>query len=398
MDFPNFSINTTAPDEVNNWSTLKIISVFIYPTIMVLSTVGNSIVILTVIRSSEMRSTTNIFIANLAVSDLLITFVSMPFTPIAFYVKTWRAPPIMCRLLPWTMATSLYVSTLTSMAIAADRYIVIVHPLKRRVSPSICGIVIATVWFFSLLVTLPNAIFHEGFLNPVTQEVNCTQSWPTEYSLLVFTIVTFVLQFVVPCLNISLCYYRVSCVLRARCTAKIGLRLNSRVKEEAELHRTRRTNKMLIAMVVVLVICWIPLHSLWIIVDVLGPELQDSSHFERAFMTCHMIAMSSTVYNPFFYAWLNNNFRNEFKSFLKCRTPERKRSTSTVNNDAPRILHTYVPTKVVVFDEELEASSTRTIPKLTVVDGDGGVWRGPLSSGSTENVYLCEKQTTTCDE
>jgi neuropeptide Y receptor len=32
----------------------------------------------------------------------------------------------------------------------------------------------------------------------------------------------------------------------------------------------------------------------------------------------HAAAMSSTCYNPFLYAWLNDNFRKEFKQVLPC--------------------------------------------------------------------------------
>ncbi|VDP72139.1 unnamed protein product [Echinostoma caproni] len=306
-------------------SAMKIAAAIIYPSIILLSTVGNSIVILTVIRSVAMRTITNLFIANLAVSDLLMTFVSTPFTPLAFYMKGWKLPSALCHLLPMTMGTSVYVSTLTSTAIAVDRYLVIVHPFVSRMSETICGLIIASVWLFSILVTLPLGIYQEIKVDPVTKDANCEQSWPDKGSqpvrkvYSIYTVITFVLQFVVPCFIISICYYRVSCVLRARCDLKIGSGQKSREREESDIRRKRRTNKMLIAMVVIFVLCWIPLHALWIIVDSVGGQIEESWHFHNAFIFCHMLAMSSAVYNPFLYAWLNNNFRQEFQAILQCR-------------------------------------------------------------------------------
>jgi len=41
---------------------------------------------------------------------------------------------VLCHVVPMIMAVSVYVSTLTSMAIAVDRYFAIVHPLRARLA------------------------------------------------------------------------------------------------------------------------------------------------------------------------------------------------------------------------------------------------------------------------
>lgn len=174
--------SSTLSEVQQSHSTMKIVAAVIYPSIILLGTVGNSIVILTVVRSVAMRTITNLFIANLAVSDLLMTFVSTPFTPIAFYMKGWKLPTALCHLLPMTMGTSVYVSTLTSTAIAVDRYLVIVHPFVSRMSELICGLIIASVWLFSILVTLPIGIYQEIKVDPVTKDANCEESWPDKGS------------------------------------------------------------------------------------------------------------------------------------------------------------------------------------------------------------------------
>ncbi|CAG0920764.1 unnamed protein product [Notodromas monacha] len=40
--------------------------------------------------------------------------------------------------------------------------------------------------------------------------------------------------------------------------------------------------------------------------------------FQMTFSLSHMLAMSSTCYNPILYAWLNETFRKEFKEVLPC--------------------------------------------------------------------------------
>ncbi|KAF8563885.1 hypothetical protein P879_10569 [Paragonimus westermani] len=202
------------------------------------------------------------------------------------------------------------------------------------------------------------------------------------FPLQAFTVITSILQFVVPCLVISVCYYRVSCALRARCETKIGSGMKSREKEESDIRRKRRTNRLLIAMVIILVICWIPLHAFWIVVDVFQIDMQNND----IFIWCHMLAMSSTVYNPFLYAWLNNNFRQEFKAILQCKS---KRNTITANSSkSGGALQT-----VTYFTTQGQRSSSQTTEKitkcvhqtphrLTIADGDGGVWHGPSVDGA----------------
>ncbi|KAA3678185.1 uncharacterized protein DEA37_0012315 [Paragonimus westermani] len=197
-----------------------------------------------------------------------------------------------------------------------------------------------------------------------------------------FTVITSILQFVVPCLVISVCYYRVSCALRARCETKIGSGMKSREKEESDIRRKRRTNRLLIAMVIILVICWIPLHAFWIVVDVFQIDMQNND----IFIWCHMLAMSSTVYNPFLYAWLNNNFRQEFKAILQCKS--KRNATAANSNKAGGALQT-----VTYFTTQGQRSSSQTTEKitkcvrqtphrLTIADGDGGVWHGPSGDGA----------------
>jgi len=48
----------------------------------------------------------------------------------------------------------------------------------------------------------------------------------------------------------------------------------------------------------------------------------ESPYFLLVFFAAHVVAMSSTVYNPFLYAWMNDNFRKEFRRVFPClRTP-----------------------------------------------------------------------------
>lgn len=69
--------------------------------IFLLAVIGNFLVILTLIQSRRMRTITNLFLLNLAVSDLLLGIFCMPFTLIGKILRDFIFGEIMCRLLPY---------------------------------------------------------------------------------------------------------------------------------------------------------------------------------------------------------------------------------------------------------------------------------------------------------
>jgi len=118
------------------------------------------------------------------------------------------------------------------------------------------------------------------------------------------------LQYLIPFTVITFSYYKVWAALARR-----SLPGRTRIREEVEICRKKRTNRMLIAMVVIFAICWLPLNIVHMIEEF---HRQKFRHFKVLFLSTHVIAMSSTIYNPFLYSWLNDNFRKEFQQILPC--------------------------------------------------------------------------------
>lgn len=190
------------------------------------------------------------------------------------------------------------------------------------------------------LLTLPYGIFMH--LTPDPDDGGryyCEEKWPGEESRRTFSFSTSTLQFVVPFSIISFCYMRVCCKLRDRARAKPGAK--SVKKEELERKRTRRTNRMLISMVVIFGASWLPLNLYNLVMDFFI-QAATWKYANAFFFLSHAVAMSSTCYNPFLYAWLNDNFRKEFKLVLPCfnTTPAQPPSSSRRTNN-PKADRTY---------------------------------------------------------
>lgn len=209
----------------------------------------------------------------------------------------------------------MYISAFTLTAIAGDRFMVIIYPFKPRVSISVCLIAIAVIWIEALVLTIPFGWFMEE-----TYEINngityCDEVWPSEQFRKSFVVSTSILQFIIPFALIAYCYIKICYKLRQRTRSKPGIK--SARKEEIERERTKRTNRMLISMVLIFGASWLPLNLYNLVQDFYQPA--SGWLYARAFfLLAHATAMSSTCYNPFLYAWLNETFRKEFKKVLPC--------------------------------------------------------------------------------
>ena len=60
-----------------------------YAVLIFIGTIGNGLVCVAVARKPKMRTSRNLFIINLAISDLLLCFFTIPFSLVEISVKFW---------------------------------------------------------------------------------------------------------------------------------------------------------------------------------------------------------------------------------------------------------------------------------------------------------------------
>ena len=300
--------------DVSQQAWLRGLLILFYSVIFLLGVSGNSLVVYVVVRNRSMQTITNIFITNLAASDIMMCLLAVPFTPLSAFINSWIFGDALCHIVPMTLGVSVYVSTLTSTAIAIDRYFVIVHPFKPRMKVLVCLLLIVAIWVISVSISLPLAIYQKVQWMEEDNAFVCSEHWPKSTARQFFTVTSLILQYIVPCSIITFCYWRVSVVLRVRARTRIGSG-KSKERDELEIRRKRRTNKMLIAMVAIFVVCWLPLNIVHLTQEY-AEHVAEWPYFLLVFFAAHVVAMSSTIYNPFLYAWMNDNFKKEFKTVL----------------------------------------------------------------------------------
>lgn len=117
---------------------------------------GNILVLLAVYYNTHLRNTTNYFIVNLAVADLLLGISVLPFSATLEILGYWPFERQFCEI--WAAVDVLLctASITTLCVISVDRYIGVTRPLRHStiMSETRASIIIAVVWILSLTISL----------------------------------------------------------------------------------------------------------------------------------------------------------------------------------------------------------------------------------------------------
>lgn len=282
------------PEDMTSNLTVKIVFSVFYIIIFILGIFGNVLVVFVVGRNRQMHTVTNLFIANLALSDVLLCVLAVPFTPLYTFMNGWVFGNTLCHLVPYAQGVSVYISTLTLTSIAVDRFLVIIYPFHPRMKIKMCMAIIISIWVIALLVTVPYGLYMQLQESLQLRYIfYCEENWPSEPFRKIFSSLTSILQFIMPFFVIAFCYICVSIKLNDRARAKPGSKTSKR--EEADRERKRRTNRMLIAMVAIFGVSWLPLNIVNVVDDFYS-SANDWSYYRLCFFMSHCIAMSSTCY------------------------------------------------------------------------------------------------------
>ncbi|TSQ58042.1 D(2)-like dopamine receptor [Bagarius yarrelli] len=251
---------------------------------------GNVLVCMAVSREKALQTTTNYLIVSLAVADLLVATLVMPWVVYLEVVGEWRFSTIHCDVFVTLDVMMCTASILNLCAISIDRYTAVAMPMlyntryssKRRVT-----VMISVVWILSFAISCP-LLF--GLNNTDSHdEALCVIANPA------FVVYSSVVSFYVPFIITLLVYVQIYVVLRRR---------RKRVS-------TKRTYPSSNTDVGVFIICWLP----FFITHIVNTYCHVPVELYTAFT---WLGYVNSAVNPIIYTTFNIEFRKAFIKILHC--------------------------------------------------------------------------------
>ncbi|CAL8297721.1 unnamed protein product [Gadus morhua 'NCC'] len=210
---PPSSSNCSVPDpsspRYNFYAVLLVLLIFCV-------VFGNVLVCVAVRGERALQTTTNYLIVSLAVSDLLLATLVMPWGVYLEVVGEWGFSLLHCDLLLTLDVMMCTASILNLCAISIDRYTAVAMPMlysTRYSSRRRVALMISIVWFLSFAISCPLlfGLNHTGHTNTASRDGRkCSFADPS------FVVYSSVASFYVPFIVTLLVYAQICVVLRRR--------------------------------------------------------------------------------------------------------------------------------------------------------------------------------------
>ena len=181
----NLSMNSTVNGSSGFWSclnfsALKIGGTITYCSIIIVSLVANSLIVILVCKTPNLKKPINYFIANMALSDLLYPIFWIPFNLSDLNTNSFliggKLGQALCKLVPFFAAVSYTVSIQNLILIAVDRFGAVLFPLRSPLIRSkLCLFFIPTTWIVAVAFNSPFLFSNELVKYP--DGTRCVPKW-----------------------------------------------------------------------------------------------------------------------------------------------------------------------------------------------------------------------------
>nr|QKY89066.1 Rhabdomeric opsin [Chaetopleura apiculata] len=315
-----------------------------YMTFMgITGVVGNLIVIWIFSRTKSLRTPANMFVVNLAISDLTFSAVNgFPLYTISAFNKKWIFGKAACELYGLVGGIFGLMSINTMAMIALDRYLVIARPLSvmRHMSHKRAFFMLMLVWIWSILWAIP-PIFGWGAYIPEGFQISCSFDYLTRTDYFrAYIFCMYICSFVVPVLIIFFCYVLIVKAVadHEKEMASMAKKLDAKDIRQGQDQRTElKTAKIAFYTITLFLLSWTP-YAVIALIGEFGPAEYVTPY---AASIPVIFAKTSAMYNPIVYALSHPKFREVLNKsapwLLICCKPKTKPSTTASTKGGSQI-------------------------------------------------------------
>uniref|UniRef100_A0A3P8SYQ1 Histamine H2 receptor n=1 Tax=Amphiprion percula TaxID=161767 RepID=A0A3P8SYQ1_AMPPE len=322
----------TIPDKTTAFYSIMLSTVMlgVVLSLLILLTVGgNVLVCLAVCASRRLRCLTNCFIVSLAVTDLLLGLLVLPFSALLQLNDEWPLGPVFCNFYISMDVMLCTASILTLLAISVDRYLAVTMPLRYTslVLPWRVAVAMASVWTVSVAVSFLPIQMGWNTVNgtvqnfgPWASERRCRFELNKPY-VLTDALLTFYLPLVAMCWT----YLQILRIARAQAKRIIMVAL-----------REHKATVTLAAVIGAFVVCWLPYFILF---TILGLKEHPDPSTVPEYPYVLWLGYANSAFNPILYGALNRDFRSAYtkQMMILNRNGAKTEVVSTVSTRQPTI-------------------------------------------------------------
>ena len=304
-----------------NSTAWKIGATVTYCLFIIVSLAANSLIVMIVYKTPNLRKPINYFIANMASSDLLFPVFWIPWKLSLLHTNSFliggKLGQALCKLIPFFGHVSIFVSIQNLILIAVDRFGAVVFPLRSPLIRSkLCPFFILSTWIVAVAVNWPRLFTYKLVEYP--ERTWCGLEWKKAFgessSFVSYQLASGILFIFIPVLLLVILYSII--VIKLKTKAHPGEQ--SANSQQQRDRRNRNVLQMSIAIVTVFVFCWLPYSINFFII-----EYQDTfTHFSCSFWIYYQVTAYMTyaycAINPVICFMFSSNYRKALKRLIKC--------------------------------------------------------------------------------
>ncbi|XP_078704036.1 G-protein coupled receptor 54-like [Branchiostoma floridae x Branchiostoma belcheri] len=330
------SPNATGPGEGPTLGLEADIVPAVFAIICLAGVAGNAFVIFMVYRFSELKTVTNYYIVNLAVTDLAFLICCVPFSAAKIATPSWEFGEFLCKFVFYFMQVTVQATCLTLAAVSIDRYLCVVKPFESLNirTPRTCLAISGGIWIGSFLLSLPLPLHMETVTHDWYGAGNilCTEVWPSHVARQAYMVYTFLISYVIPLVTSMTSH---SLIVRHLC---VKVHILSHIQQQA-IKRKKKVTRMVAVVVGLFALFWLPNHVMNIWWMTAQPKEISHVVFVMKVVSLCLCYCSSAI-NPFVYAILGDNFRRCFKKlFPRCFRTNAVAPVADNNSSGSKYLH-----------------------------------------------------------
>lgn len=300
--------------------------------IMIVGVLGNLLTIVALLRNNRIRNVTSSFIIGLCIADCVFCATVLPFSATRFLTGSGTQHDILCKLVPFVQYSNVGISLLFITMITINRYIMIAHYSIYNSVYTTCTIscMIAFCIVFSIGMQIPTLLGIWGQYQYDEKLKTCSimadAAGRSSKSYLM------IIGFIIPCIIIVCCYTKIFWIvhssekkmLQHATKSQPSNQTISNKKEDKKKRNEWRITKMVLAIFISFVLCYLPLT----IVKVIDSDVR----YFKLHLISYLMLYASACINPIIYVIMNKQYRKAYKTVLLCQTTYFFNKTSSGND------------------------------------------------------------------